>query len=871
MIRLDQVARDGRNPIRDETISADLSASLRLQGLSVDSVTHGVSVGVASAELFEKIEAHFPNATQWLVLEAKPEDIPLLKKPLARLNIWVGDTFHEESSAYSRSGYFELCQFFLQTGLAPGRSLIIRDARGAALSNIGLERTVMDLCRGYSAHFLRTFESFDRGEDVIRVWSEFLFSVSETYHALKFYVALAALRPNDSDLALRIMQCWSELQCPTQMSHWLSLLKIEAQERANLEQEVASAITEYQGATELMFQRNLSFLHLYYPEAAKEIDSAHAQTDWHQWERDHAVVVCRDVPWEFKLNEECTQVERGVYPLMIRVREGHLSEMTPAPRTEEVFQTLNEASKTREKHLLVGSCLDLSVLMNGVHNEIRVLLPNWRQRAYLLERDSVGLAKLMCHVDFTEVFEPGRMQLFIGSSAVEQLEHFFKKGDAYGLPNILLRPPEEFPQVVESVNAERQSRMRTAQGKLHLLYGDEAPQRLAQSWGQRPLRVALLTSHYTTVVQYSTQDLANAFTALGHDAKVHKEQTAGEELHYHRLAEELAEFHPDCVVLIDHNRPEHGGIFPANLPVVNWIQDELPRLSEAAMIEKLGSLDLAFGFSTSVRDKYKDMGYPHVGHLPLAVDPDRFEGDVPDTAENNVVFITNLFENTNNQSWAPKLQAWFEEFFEQLDEIPVYMNFLDPHITRACAELKLKIHEGRRAEILYWVLQLARSADRVKVAESLASAGVPLHLYGKGWDRIPHLAEYARGFVQPGAPLRKVCRDNKVVLHIGTGVNLHPRVLEAYCSGAFVLGRHAPADDAPGETCDQFELGKELMLYRSTEELLALVERAFTDDVWRKEVVLRAKRRIRAEHTYVVRAETILNDLRMQLMKHVEQ
>jgi spore maturation protein CgeB len=161
---------------------------------------------------------------------------------------------------------------------------------------------------------------------------------------------------------------------------------------------------------------------------------------------------------------------------------------------------------------------------------------------------------------------------------------------------------------------------------------------------------------------------------------------------------------------------------------------------------------------------------------------------------------------------------------------------------------------------------IARHVDRIRIAERVLAAGLPIALYGHGWADIPRFATYARGPVAPGDDLRRMYQRHKVVLHINTRCNLHPRVLEAAAAGGFVLARSdGDWDFAPGGVADCLEVGRELCVFTDEADLVAKIRRAFTDEPWRQSFARAARARVHRDHNYVQRAAAMLRALELRL------
>jgi hypothetical protein len=383
----------------------------------------------------------------------------------------------------------------------------------------------------------------------------------------------------------------------------------------------------------------------------------------------------------------------------------------------------------------------------------------------------------------------------------------------------------------------------------------------------RPLRVLLMTSRYTTVLQHVTRDLAEGFEQLGHQATVLCEGRPGESMIAFCTAERLLELEPDFVFVIDRIRPEYAGLLPSGLPVVTWVLDELPGLKDPAAIARLGGLDLAYGFNGAVARSFRKLGYPQVGQLPFAVNPARYFAEPPLADAHGIAFTTHIGQFGQDPPTAPGLNAQLARRFDAQPEIPLEMPRIEPLLASALAELGLNASAEATRHLLYHGLQLARQQDRERVAQRIVRAGLPLTVYGLGWDSMPEFKDMTGGVVQPGPALRQVYRQHRAVLHINRGCNIHPRVLETMCSGGLVIARWDPVDDERGETCDQ--LGDALPLFRNHDEMVALLQRATNDDAFRNELILRGQARVLEHHTYRARARKVLLDLSELVERHL--
>ena len=255
--------------------------------------------------------------------------------------------------------------------------------------------------------------------------------------------------------------------------------------------------------------------------------------------------------------------------------------------------------------------------------------------------------------------------------------------------------------------------------------------------------------------------------------------------------------------------------------------------------------------------------------LPFAVNPARYFAEPPVGNATGIAFTTHIGQFGQDPPSAPGLNALLARRFDAEPEIPLEMFRIEPLLASALGELGLTASAEAARHLLYHGLQLARQQDRERVAQRIVGAGLPLTVYGLGWESMPEFAAMVGGVVQPGPALRQVYRQHRAVLHINRGCNIHPRVLETMCSGGLVIARWDPLDEEPGETRDQ--LGDDLCSFRNHDEMVALLRRAIHDDDFRNELILRGQARVLAQHTYQARARKIVADLAGLVEQHLQK
>ena len=845
-----------------------LARAVTLSGLTREEISVLVLVGASDRTTLTAAFRELPVLRAVLVVEPDLRNlVGLLARtpegwgPIAPDRCQVADLPEPAGTpAFGRTLYRQLFTFFLATQARPGGALVVLDPTLTASADHRRARDVVrDLCTGFSARFLA--ELNDPAEvpaSFLRTVADFLFAQGDRYHALKLYLLIheSAAQPQ---LAWRILECWSDLTAFPQVKRWLQQEIFPAGIRESLGAQLEAARVDQEALRAETFTRNLAALQTHFPAAAAQVAAARAAR------ANLELVELPEVPWMAYAHGGLS-VQRGPYPLLVRIEGSRLSELNPPPAPEDVHAAMSPPAQRDQAHACVADWVRHAAEAHLLLcTDVSSPIPGWHRVVHLIEADAAALALLLETADLSDRLQPDRVHLFVGQQADRDFLRTLDREPNRVIPGVWFGVGPRLQAGLTAVNRLRVQRTSDNLAVLEKRYEvGHARHVLAALQGPRarPLRIVFVTSRYTTVVQYLAADFATALQRLGHAAFVLLEERSGQELGYEYLTGKLLELAPDLVFLTNHTRPELGQVFPPGLPVVTWIQDELPVLADPAHIRALGPLDLVYGYSTTVQRRYQDLGYPWVGHLPFAVLASP-PAPPADACRDEVVYATHLEEV--GEAPLSGLGAWLEARLSALPRIPIGTPKIEPLLREGCAALGHPLSDEVAQRLVFWCAMFARRLDRLRVADAVLAAGLPLALHGRGWETVPRFRPHARGVVAPGESLRRLFRESKVVLHINGECNLHPRVLDGFSAGGFVLGRHEDSDDLPGETADQFDLGRELLLFRDDEEMARLIRRALTDEPWRRGVIAAAQARIQRAHTYENRAAIILGDLDRRL------
>lgn len=659
----------------------------------------------------------------------------------------------------------------------------------------------------------------------------------------------------DPGLGRIALQGWVALGAPTRAMEWVSACGFDPASavaiRGDLEATARELATQRRGCLDA----NVEHLETIAPALAARIRQTPLAGIDMGWLPQN--------PWLADTDEHRAPVRRADYPLLLSVSTGEVRALN-APESPLWFvQQLRAAGDVMRAHACIGDLCRLDALANVTGNRLVSTAPNRRQVVHGLIPDLAAFKALASLDDLRPWLEEGAVELYWGPGAAIDLEVHLRRHPARPAPAIRYAVDAElhaaFDQLVaaRTVEADRHSQLVASGDGAHRTQAIKEKLRRGA-----PLRIWTWSSRHTTVLQHTARDLGRAFEALGHRFDLLIEEDDRDLVDRRALHESLARYEPDVMFMLDHVRPEYGDLLPKGVPLVSWFLDELPMLRSPALIEKLGPLDLSFAWSPSLASSFRDLGYPHCAAMPFAVDPDMYAVDPNAPSEASVAFATHLSLPLDPE-FAPGFIAAVQDLLRDWQVLPSGNVAIIPVVDEVVRALGLRPNEHQNAELRFCATAVSRHVDRLRVADAIREAGLPLACYGRGWDEIERFAPLARGCVRPGQELRSLYQKHKVVLHVNTHCNVHPRVLEAMSSGGFVLARSdGDYDYAAGGLADHFEIGREICLFADNRDLVRTVERAFEDEPWRRAFVEAGRARVLESHTFRHRAETMLSAVR---------
>lgn len=489
---------------------------------------------------------------------------------------------------------------------------------------------------------------------------------------------------------------------------------------------------------------------------------------------------------------------------------------TPQPIATPVFEpTVAEATGKDLPLTLAG--LGNGQLLNHLAANPPSLLLSQQQLVYVIEPD-LSLARLVMMVaDLTEPIRQPRFRWLVGPGASEALttlladephlqtpEHvLFGEPAKQALMDELIVPAVQARHDRDEVNLKRITEWDAAREPERLieLLRDDAP--------HRP-RVMLLTSRFTTVLQHACRDAQAAFDELGWESHLFIEPTDHHRCTPSALAGRFAEFQPDLIFQIDHQRHEFGNFMPKRVPFVCWVQDLMPGIFNSDAGAKIGPLD--FVLTDFTARLHHEHGYPTEQMIYLNKATRPVETHQPTEQDIDLLFVSHggapvadmLDTQFGDQPQIAAVLKQTAKQFEQLvDQDDFDLNQLDietelDRAAEATGSDPTFIENNRKMltdKLFHPVFDRVYRHQAVGWAADLAERdGLSLALYGQGWEQHPRFAAYARGVVAYGEQLEELTRRSRISLQVVPFACLHQRLLDGLSAGGFFLVRRHPFD-----------------------------------------------------------------------------
>lgn len=450
----------------------------------------------------------------------------------------------------------------------------------------------------------------------------------------------------------------------------------------------------------------------------------------------------------------------------------------------------------------------------------------FQPRLLLVQRDPVEALDAMACADLSAMLEAARTAVFVGERATAELEAFLvqrldSRPAGPVVPLLSMRSRCASPTVAE-VQQTVNERIIAEHLRLTSIVQARAASRGGRHWARRlndpsnPPRILIPTTRYSTFVQHAARDLAAAFECLGCRAQIMIESDASSRWNTLAYLRQLEAFDPDAVVMINYFRrnldptaPQDAARWlPDQLPLITWLQDDMPHQRQESLAGRLHELDFVAGHLE--RSTLERLGVPRHRTIqtPVVASREKFHPAAPTPSERerfgcDIAYVSHHSETPEAMharlcaEGGAAVAGLLERLRPAVESIDPLREGADQLLALAGQVLGTSVPADVSQQLArQYVVPMAERRLRHQTlawaVEIAARRGWRLRVFGKGWRGHALLASMpaaAGDAVEHGAGLRAAYAAAAAHLHISITAPVHQRVAECALSGGLPLIR----------------------------------------------------------------------------------
>ncbi|MBF0382234.1 MAG: tetratricopeptide repeat protein [Magnetococcales bacterium] len=322
-------------------------------------------------------------------------------------------------------------------------------------------------------------------------------------------------------------------------------------------------------------------------------------------------------------------------------------------------------------------------------------------------------------------------------------------------------------KILEKINASN--------SKSSFLYSNRSQLQKPEFIPGEPLRFFLSASRLTTVMQYSSRNIAKALLNKGCDVKLDIEESDMEEIIPYQRLKAHYDFNPHCVINI--NYINNSWLHPDVYNII-WWQDYMHGVEEENY--NLRERDIVLTADPSLTPYLTKAGIKDIKRQEFCVDTNVFQNKTPLEERHKSVFVGVSYTSRLNHIAGEKealdllqqemdrgvaITTDYMHFVAKKTDLPYqYVYDVGPTFTHVVRQTAVK-----------WLCELAPDID------------LEVEIYGRGWDDDPIISPFYKGPIEHGPKIAKLYNETKYAVSASPYVVDSQRLSEISACGVIPI------------------------------------------------------------------------------------
>lgn len=400
-------------------------------------------------------------------------------------------------------------------------------------------------------------------------------------------------------------------------------------------------------------------------------------------------------------------------------------------------------------------------------------------------------------------------------------------------------------------------------------------------------KVLIMTSRFTTALQYHARDCRMAMDRMGMETELFIEKDRlGTGCTSLSVIKKIADFKPDIIFEIDHFRHEQKEVEGLeNIVWISWVQDPMPAAMSAETPLKLTDKDFIMNHYISSK-RFRDIGYSEkcLIDAPIPANsyiykPYRLKQEEIEKYACDICFVCHSSD----------VERKIDEVLKQVpafhDEIYAIYKGYQKYVYETGNMFYTREEFGmyiERALLHHYNIMLTpeslkfltddmwtyfnQAVFRQALVDWILDAGFTnIKLWGNGWTTEEKYKKYAMGPAKNGETLSKIYQASKIVLGNNIITTAAARAWESMLSGAFYLSNYIPEENDDVDIRKIIEVGKDVIMFYNREDLIEKLHYYLGHEDERQEMIKRGREAALEKMTYDVLMKRVLKEVAERL------